>query len=163
MGCAVVPVLGVLAFELVTEVAFLLGGCWAGGCAAVLSWSVLPPVGSRHSPAKVEKMELICLQAQIKIDLSPFFLCILKGVHTPSQLRRAGPHWGFCEGCWEIGCCLYFPSARAIKGEGAVPPPAAAPCAQTGSWRGGLPLPRAPLPLPPRSPTPSPPGSLAFV
>lgn len=119
--------------------------------------------GLRHSPAEVEKMELIYLQEQIKINLSPFFLCILKGVHAPSQLCRAGPHWGSCEGCWEIGCCLYFPSARAIKGEGAVPSPATALRAHTGSWRCRLPLPWAPLPLPPRSPTPSPPGSLAFV
>lgn len=90
MGCVVVPILGVLEFRLVTEVAFLLGEHWAGGSAPMCSWSVLPPVGSSHSPAKVEKVELIYLQDQIKIKFSPFFLCILRGVNTPSQLCGQG-------------------------------------------------------------------------
>lgn len=51
MGCVVVPILGVLEFRLVTEVAFLLGEHWAGGSAPMCGWSVLPPVGSSHSPA----------------------------------------------------------------------------------------------------------------
>lgn len=42
MGCTVAPILGVLALELVTEVAFVLGECRAGGCAPTLGWNVLP-------------------------------------------------------------------------------------------------------------------------
>lgn len=121
------PILGVLAFELATEVAFFLRGCWAGGCALTVRWTMLSLVSSSHCPAEVGKVGLIYLQEQIKINLSPFFLCILKEVHTLSQLRGAGPHWGSYEGRWEIGCCLFFLSARAIKGEGAVPSPATAP------------------------------------
>lgn len=37
MGCVVVPILGVLAFKLVTEVAFLLDEQWAGGSAPMCS------------------------------------------------------------------------------------------------------------------------------
>lgn len=91
------PILGAVAFELVTEVAFLLDGCWAGGCAPTVGWSGLPRVSNSHSPAEVVKMALIYLQEKIKI-----FLCILKGVHAPSQLCGAGPHWGSCEWHWEI-------------------------------------------------------------
>lgn len=81
-------------------------GCWNSGLSQrwlfswvstgqgafppMCSWSVLPPVGSSHSPAKVEKVELIYLQDQIKIKLSPFFLFILRGVNTPSQLCGQG-------------------------------------------------------------------------
>lgn len=81
VGCVVVP--------LVTEVAFPLSGHWAGNCGSVFSSSVLPLVSSSHSLAEVEKMELIYLEEQIKINLSPIFLHILKAWHAPLQLRRA--------------------------------------------------------------------------
>lgn len=68
VGCIVVPILGVLAFKLVTRVAFLLGGCWAGGCAPALSWSVLLLVGSSHCPAEAKK-EMIYLQDQSRSKL----------------------------------------------------------------------------------------------
>lgn len=42
MGRTVVPNLGWLHFKLVTEVAFLLGGCWAGGCAPHLAAACFP-------------------------------------------------------------------------------------------------------------------------
>lgn len=47
------------------------------------------PGRSSHSLAEVEKMELIYSEEQIKINLSPFFLCILKGWHALLQLCRA--------------------------------------------------------------------------
>lgn len=57
-------------------------------------------VGSSHSLAEVEKMELIYLEEQIKINLSRFFCASLK--ECMLCCRSAGQHWGSCEGHWEI-------------------------------------------------------------
>lgn len=103
------PILGVLAFELVAREAFLPGGHWAGGCTPTLGWSMLPLVSSSCSLAEVNKVDFFYLREQIKINLSPLFLCILKGVHAPSQLSGAGPGCGSREGRWETG---YFPEHK---------------------------------------------------
>lgn len=121
----------------------------------MLGWSLLPFVSS-CSPAEVlSKVDVIYLQERIKVNLSLlFFLCILTGVRALSQPR---------EGCREVGRCLRLPSTRAVKGEGAVPPPAAPLLRAQGEPEVRVAFaPGSSSPSPP-APTPSSPGSLPFV
>jgi len=76
-----VPVLGVLTSELVTGVAVLLCGWVLGGGLCPSAWLEQASLVSRGcGPAEVDKMDFIYLQEQIKINLRPFFLFILKGM-----------------------------------------------------------------------------------